>query len=260
MAKAMAHGSLFTGIGGIDLGFERAGIATAWQVEYNEYAARVLKKHWPGVKRYKDITEIKDGELEYVDIISGGFPCQDISIAGKGAGIIEGARSSLWFEMCRIIGMVRPRYVVVENVAMLLHRGIDTVLGGLAEVGYDAEWRIVSAADLGARHRRERVFIVAYAEGTGTGKDDGGVWPRAEGIGGREGPAVAQPDEERLQRGRRSGVRVFTEDGAPQTLEWCRERNTAGIWNTTVTFPTTTTSAWPMPWRSSGTSETAFTS
>jgi len=162
----LSHGSLFTGIGGIDLGFERVGIQTKWQVEVEPYAIRVLEKHWPDVERYGDITKINS--LPYVDIISGGFPCQDISIAGKGAGIVEGeTRSGLWYEMLRIVRAVRPRYVVVENVPMLLNRGMGVVLGGLAEAGYDAEWRVVSAKDVGANHLRKRIFIVAVANDPG---------------------------------------------------------------------------------------------
>lgn len=157
----LTFGSLFAGIGGLDLGLERAGMQCQWQVEIDDYATKVLAKHWPDVARFRDVRECGSGNLSRVDLICGGFPCQDISYAGKGAGL-AGARSGLWSEYARIIGELRPRYVLVENVAALLGRGMGTVLGNLSAIGYDAEWEIVSAAAVGAPHLRERVFIVAY--------------------------------------------------------------------------------------------------
>lgn len=154
-------GSLFSGVGGLDCGFERAGFEVKWQVENEPYCVKVLAKHWPDVKRYGDIREVTGEELEWVDCICGGFPCQDISNAGKRAGI-TGARSGLWSEFARIVRVVRPRFVVVENVAALLGRGMGVVLGDLAACGYDAEWGCVSAASVGAPHLRNRVFIIAY--------------------------------------------------------------------------------------------------
>lgn len=156
-------GSLFAGIGGFDLGFERAGFKTVWQVEIDSYCQKVLAKNFPEAKRFGDIRDCGRHNLESVDVICGGFPCQDISNAGKRAGI-TGERSGLWAEMCRIVGELRPRYVVVENVAALLGRGMGRVLGDLAEIGYDAEWEIISAADVGAPHLRERVWIMAHAK------------------------------------------------------------------------------------------------
>ena len=155
-------GSLFSGIGGFDLGFERAGFEIKWQVEIDPFCRQVLAKHWPNVRRYEDVRSV-GAELEYVDVLCGGFPCQDISSAGKRVGI-EGPRSSLWREMRRLVGELRPRYVVVENVADLLIRGIGDVLGDLAGLGYDAEWTTLSACRFGAPHTRERVFIVAYPD------------------------------------------------------------------------------------------------
>lgn len=173
---SFTFGSLFSGIGGIDLGLERAGMQCAWQVEIDEYASKVLQKHWPNVARFRDIRTVGRVDLEAVDLIAGGFPCQDISGAGKRAGI-TGERSGLWSEFYRIICELRPRYVLVENVAALLypikrkrngrvvsieHAPIGRVLGDLASCGYDAEWQILSAAAFGAPHIRERVFIIAY--------------------------------------------------------------------------------------------------
>ena len=158
---AYTLGSLFAGIGGIDLGFERAGFKTIWQVEIDSYCRRVLAKHFPDAERFEDVRTVGIGSLKPVDVIAGGFPCQDISNAGRQEGI-TGKRSGLWKEFSRIISELRPKYVLVENVAALLGRGIDVVLGDLSSLGYDAEWQIISAADVGAPHLRERVWILAY--------------------------------------------------------------------------------------------------
>lgn len=163
----MTFGSLFAGIGGFDLGLERAGMVCKWQVEIDDFARRVLAKHWPDVPRHDDVRTFPTADGDWaVDVICGGFPCQDISVAGKGAGL-AGNRSGLWYEYARIIGELRPRYVIVENVAALLGRGIDAVLGTLASLGYDAEWHVISASAVGAPHRRERVWIVAYPNNEG---------------------------------------------------------------------------------------------
>ncbi len=143
------------------MGFERAGIETVWQVECEEYCRWVLARHFPSAVRYDDVRTVGKHNLSPVDIISGGFPCQDISNAGKRVGI-DGERSGLWSEYSRIIRELRPRYVVVENVAALLGRGMERVLGDLAACGYDAEWQSIRASDVGAPHRRERIWIVAY--------------------------------------------------------------------------------------------------
>ncbi len=162
----MTFGSVFAGVGGFDLGFEWAGLVCKWQIENDPYCLRVLAKHWPDVRRYGDVREVRGSELESVDVLCGGFPCQDISDAGKRAGI-TGARSGLWSEMCRLVREVRPRFVVVENVSALLGRGMGVVLGDLAACGYDAEWDCIPAAAVGAPHRRDRVFIIAYPSSSG---------------------------------------------------------------------------------------------
>jgi DNA (cytosine-5)-methyltransferase 1 len=162
-SKPLTFGSLFAGIGGFDVGLERAGMRCEWQVEIDPYARAVLAKHWPDVRRHEDVRTFPPQEGEWgVDVVCGGFPCQDISVAGKGAGL-AGARSGLWYEYARIIGELRPRYVIVENVAALLARGMGTVLGDLSTLGYDAEWHVIPASAVGAPHRRERVWIVAHA-------------------------------------------------------------------------------------------------
>ena len=160
----MRFGSLFAGIGGLDLGLERAGMECAWQVEIDDYATRVLEKHWPNVRRWRDVRTWPQPDTERVDLLCAGFPCQDISYAGRGAGL-EGERSGLFFEAVRVVRQLRPRIVLLENVAALLTRGLDVVLGTLAEIGLDAEWHCVPAAAVGAPHIRDRVFIVAYAKG-----------------------------------------------------------------------------------------------
>ena len=157
----MLVGSLFSGIGGIDLGFERAGHDIAWQVEIDPWCREILSKHWPQVPKFEDVTQVGADNLSPVDVLAGGFPCQDVSNAGKKEGI-NGARSGLWSQFHRLIRDLRPRYVFVENVPGLLVRGMDRVLGDLAAAGYDAEWEVLSAADVGAPHLRKRVWIIAH--------------------------------------------------------------------------------------------------
>jgi len=162
----LTFGSLFAGIGGFDLGMERAGLSCRWQVEIDEFCNQILAKHWPDVARGRDVRLWPMPDTQWVDIICGGFPCQDISSSGDKVGIV-GARSGLWGEFSRIIREVRPRYVVVENVADLVHRGLDTVLGDLANVGFDAWWGLLPAASFGSPQRRLRTVIVAHAHGGG---------------------------------------------------------------------------------------------
>jgi DNA (cytosine-5)-methyltransferase 1 len=166
---------LFSGIGGFSLGLERTGgFETAAFCEIEPFPRKVLAKHWPGVPCYEDVRELtadvlsRDG-IGTIDVITGGFPCQDISVAGKQRGMGEGTRSGLWSEIIRLVGELRPRYVIVENVAALLSgpsekRGgwFGRILGDLAECGYDAEWECMPAGAVGAPHERDRVWILAY--------------------------------------------------------------------------------------------------
>jgi DNA (cytosine-5)-methyltransferase 1 len=158
---------LFSGIGAFSLGLERAGMRTTAFCEIDPYCRRVLAKHWPEVPCYDDVRSLTAERLRAdgisVDVICGGFPCQDISRAGTGHGI-DGERSGLWREFARLIRELRPRYALVENVAALLDGELGTVLRDLAECGFDAEWSIVSACSLGAPHMRQRVFVVAYPD------------------------------------------------------------------------------------------------
>jgi DNA (cytosine-5)-methyltransferase 1 len=163
--RVITVGSLFSGIGGLELGLERTEkFKTIWNCENDEYASAILRKHWPEVPNIGDITKVEWERVEKPDLICGGFPCQDISIAGKQKGIKEGTRSGLWFEFAKAIRILRPRYVLIENVPMLANNGGTIVLSSLAEIGYDAEWFTLSAAEVGAWHKRERFFIIAYAQ------------------------------------------------------------------------------------------------
>jgi len=157
------HGSLFTGIGGFDLGLERAGWACQWQVEIDGKANGVLAHHWPDVERVEDICDVGRNNLKPVDLISGGFPCQDLSVAGKRKGL-AGKRSGLWYEFHRVLAELKPQWVIIENVSGLLSsnggRDFATILQGLAEIGYLSAWRILDAQYFGVAQRRRRVFIV----------------------------------------------------------------------------------------------------
>ena len=153
-------GSLFSGIGGMDLGLERAGHTVIWQSEIDPYCNKVLKKHWPHVPNLGDITTIDWGKIERPDIICGGYPCQPFSHAGKRNGTADPRH--LWPAMHHAICQLRPDYALMENVRGHLSMGFGDVLADLAEIGYDAEWQVIPAAAVGALHKRDRVFIVAY--------------------------------------------------------------------------------------------------
>ena len=163
----------FAGIGGFSYAAEKlvGGFETTQFIEINPYCQKILNKHWSHVPIHDDITTFtaKSGEF---DIITGGFPCQDISVAGLQKGITKETRSGLFYELIRVIRMVRPKYVVLENVAAILNRGLDIVLRELSEAGYDAEWAVISASSLGACHRRSRWWLVAYPNSEGLQRKD----------------------------------------------------------------------------------------
>jgi DNA (cytosine-5)-methyltransferase 1 len=146
---------LFSGIGGFSLGLERAGMRTVAFCEIDPWCQRLLKLRWPGVPV---LTDVRSAAFPSADIICGGFPCQDVSLAGKRAGV-AGERSGLYREVLRAIRLVRPKFTLLENVAALLGNGMGRVLGDVAEDGLDAEWDCISAGDLGAPHGRDRVWI-----------------------------------------------------------------------------------------------------
>lgn len=159
---------LFSGIGGFSLGLEATGeFETVAFCEIEPFPRAVLNKHWPDVRCYEDVRSLTADRLAAdgiaVDVICGGFPCQDISLAGKGAGL-DGQRSGLWSEIARLVGEIRPEFVLVENVSALLGRGLDRVLRDLAAIGYDAEWHCIPASYVGLRHLRDRIWIVAYPQ------------------------------------------------------------------------------------------------
>ena len=193
---------LFAGIGGFTIGLERAGFETAAFCEIDPYAQKVLRKNWLGVPIYDDVRSITAERLASdgirVDVITGGFPCQDISVAGNQAGI-EGERSGLWTECARLIGELRPRYAIFENVTNLLNgeRGdwFKRVLWDISSLGYDAEWHCIPASELGAHHHRDRVWIIAYPNRS----DDS----RFNGSASQRGGKIAPEGTEHA--GRRSG-------------------------------------------------------
>ena len=160
---------VFSGIGGFSYAAERivGGFKTVAFVECEPFCQKILNKHWPHVLIFDDI-KTYSAEPYSADIITAGFPCQDISVAGKQAGIKQGTRSGLFYELMRVIRQVRPKYIVLENVAAITTNGLDIVLGALAEAGYDTEWSCIRASDMGGCHRRDRWWLVAYTNSTGT--------------------------------------------------------------------------------------------
>lgn len=163
----MRIGSLFSGIGGLEFGLELAGVGkTVWQVENNPFCQKVLRKNWPNTRLLGDIRDLDTKDLERVEVVCGGFPCQDISIAGKGAGIL-GPRSSLWFQFERVLSEIRPEWAVIENVPILRRRGLPTVLWGLTQLGYSVWWGTLGVSQLGGSHKRERLFILANSNRSG---------------------------------------------------------------------------------------------
>lgn len=163
---------LFAGIGGFSLGLERTGgFETVAFCEIEEFPRKVLARHWPGVPCYRDVRELTAAKLAAdgiasIEVLCGGFPCQDLSTSGSGEGL-RGERSGLWREYARLVHEIRPSYVIVENSPELLNGWLGEVLGPLAELGYDAEWEVVPASAVGAPHRRERLWIIAYAASLG---------------------------------------------------------------------------------------------
>jgi DNA (cytosine-5)-methyltransferase 1 len=191
---------LFSGIGGFSLGLEcTGGFKTVAFCEIEPFPRKVLSKHWPEVPIYDDVRTLTANRLAAdgiaVDVICGGFPCQDISLAGKGAGL-EGERSGLWSEIARLAGELRPRFVIVENVSALLGRGLDRVLGDLAAIGFDAEWHCIPASSIGAPHRRDRLWLVAHAPNHGLG------WGQQFAKSSESPWDVADAEGERQQEGR----------------------------------------------------------
>lgn len=234
----MRIGSLFSGIGGLELGLEAAisGAHTVWQVESAPFPRSILARHWPDADRSVcDVRLAGAHNLEPVEVICGGFPCQDISTAGLGAGL-DGAKSGLWTEYARIIRELRPRYVVIENVSALIVRGLERVLGTLAELGYDAEWSTLSAADVGAPHLRRRLFIIAWlpvgVDGTSEPMADGDharPHHQADDHGRRPQESDTPGRRRRVEsQGRRAVGAQAMADGGSQRRLWSGEPESTG--------------------------------
>jgi len=188
-------GSLFSGIGGLELGLEWAGVGhTVWQVERDPFCRQVLAKHWPDVTRFDDVREVGAHNLEPVDVICGGFPCQDVSTLGKRAGMSGVTRSGLWVEFARIIGELSPSFVIVENTRGLESLGLHLVLSDLRALGYRGERFSLSAQDVGADHIRSRLFVVAYSRSVGVGSYRATRQAAAVVGGGRHHRTGAAPD------------------------------------------------------------------
>jgi DNA (cytosine-5)-methyltransferase 1 len=185
-------GSLFSGYGGLDMAVaEHYGATVAWHCEFADAPSKILEHNYPGIPNYRDVTKVDFAAIEQVDILTGGFPCQDLSLAGKRAGLKDGTRSGLWSEFARAIQTQQPKRVIIENVRGLLSanadngveyepkdlamlngrppiRAMGAVLGDLADLGYNAKWTGLRAADAGAPHARYRVFIVATRQPNNT--------------------------------------------------------------------------------------------
>jgi DNA (cytosine-5)-methyltransferase 1 len=209
---------LFSGIGAFSFGLERAGMKTAAFCEIDPYCRRVLARHWPGVPIYEDVKELTAKRLRRdgiaVDLICGGFPCQDISVAGPGGGL-DGTRSGLWWEYRRIIEELRPEWVVVENVDALRGRGLDTVLLALDALGYVGEWHLIPASAVGAPHRRDRLWIIAHSRRSYRRRIESERRAnRRNADAGGDGPQRIMADAAKPLRGRRHDETHPQQDGS----------------------------------------------
>lgn len=200
----MSIGSLFAGIGGLELGLEAAGLGPVrWQVEIDPFCRSILAKHWPRAQRFDDVRTVGRRELARVGIICGGFPCQDLSLAGAGAGLTA-ARSGLWFQFSRVVGELRPRIVVVENGADSARRWLPRVRADLRGHGYHTRAYRISAADVGAGHLRRRMFVVAYLDHQGQRQPQGSFADERRRLGHRGTPdARPDPHAQRRDEGQR---------------------------------------------------------
>ena len=236
--------SLFSGIGGFDLGFERAGMECVAQVEIDEFCGKILKKHWPDVPLWKDVRDVGKHNLPAAELVCGGFPCQDVSLAGKRAGL-GGKRSTLWSEFYRIVCEIQPRWIVIENVRGLLSSDngefMQRILWNLSSGGYDAEWKIIPAFAFGLHQTRERVFIVAYSISRGRDKkphtkifghglsDSHGDGSRKRSWIVRRSQLLPEPELDRLVNGIPSGLDksrtiALGNTIVPQAAEWLGKR------------------------------------
>lgn len=173
----MTHGSLFSGIGGFELGAEWSNINTVWNCEINEFNRNQFKKLFPNTMQYEDIKKLSNPSS--VDIISGGFPCQNISIAAsRDRSGIDGDKSGMFWEMLRVIKEVKPQYVIIENSSALRSKGLDRILTEFAALGYDAEWQTLQGFQFGIPQRRRRIYIIFYPSGFGNGMEERQIFAR----------------------------------------------------------------------------------
>jgi DNA (cytosine-5)-methyltransferase 1 len=205
MTKPYAVLDLFAGIGGFSLGLERTGgFKTVAMCEIDKKCHRVLQKHWPHVHIYTDVKELTVERLQadgnVPDVIVGGFPCQDISNAGRGVGI-GGERSGLWSEMFRLIRDVRPTWAIIENVSALRNKGLTLVLQNLGEIGYCVEWHCIPAYAVGAPHQRDRIWIIAYRNPYSESEPTVAKHDEMGGVQKHEGNDVAHPNPYSCQEG-----------------------------------------------------------
>tara|TARA_X000001388_G_scaffold30456_3_gene21671 strand:+ start:145 stop:1293 length:1149 start_codon:yes stop_codon:yes gene_type:complete len=220
---------LFSGIGGFALAvqnvFGEDNVEFVGFCEIEKYAQKVLAKNFPQVPIFDDITTLQTDQFKDIDLITGGFPCQDISVAGKGKGIVKNeTRSGLWFELLRIISDIRPKFALVENVPALTYRGGTIVLGTLAEAGFDAEWQIISAAEMGAWHKRERIWIVAYPQISNRRR----VQLRTSGVCGEQQneKTIGNASSTRSKRSSKSSQTVSNTES--ERLSRCRRKESGG--------------------------------
>lgn len=232
---------LFSGIGGFSLGLERAGMETVAFCEIEKFPQDVLKKHWPETPLFPDVKLLNAKMLpEKIDLICGGFPCQDISVAGKKKGLIDESgnttRSGLWFEFKRLIKEIYPRYVIIENVANLRSNGLATVIKDLWEIGYGCEWHIISARSVGACHLRERIWIIAYpncitvrdkSKRTQAGRFN--IQTERERVIGDNGKEQQIESSNSNNTGRREYMRSSTEISELSPIELCGNRPSEGV-------------------------------
>jgi DNA (cytosine-5)-methyltransferase 1 len=225
-------GSLFAGIGGFDLGLERAGMTIKWQIEKDDFCNKVLKKHWPNVKKYRDIKEVSIDELEPVDVVCGGFPCQPFSQAGKRRGTKDDRY--LWPEMLRIIRGIRPDWVIGENVAGIVNMELDKILSDLENEKYTCQTFIIPACAVNAPHRRDRVWVVAHTINS-SNKNDQRTLSKEK--------SISQINREKLGARESAGtIRQSIADSNRKRLQGCRQHGEcSGKWITGA-------ETWEIPW------------
>lgn len=233
-------GSLCTGYGGLDVAVETVfGSQLVWCADNDRHVAALLDRRYPDIPNLGDLTRLDWRTVETVDIVAAGFPCQDISYNGRGAGIEKGARSGIWKNIVTGLRLLRPKLVVVENVAAIRKRGLDRVLGDLAELGYYAVWTSVRASEVGAPHRRERVFILGYQQAgeelLATAHARGQRRPRRPG----PGQAAGGRPSGGLERPRAVPVSVAADEGSGSArgLDWGRYREAIERWTNVVGRP-----------------------